>query len=233
MPPAAPILCTDDMDVLRRVRDTLMAAKPHWLALDYGTIDSYVTGDIAAGVYWNGASMRARFQNADLAYGYPATGYPMWMDNAGVLADAENRDNAMIFINYILQPEHAAMLSNFARYANGITGSEEFMDPAMRDRARDRHPRGADRRWPLQHRLPAGDPGPAHADLDGAVAVNAAPRMMRTGGGGGCPPSLPAANSPPRSIFRQDDEATWTAFWTWMRLNNRYCWRRARFRPRR
>ena len=125
--------CTDDMNVWRAVRDALMAAKPHWLALDYGTIDSYVTGDIAAGVYWNGASMRARFQNADLAYGYPATGYPMWMDNAGVLADAENRDNAMIFINYILQPEHAAMLSNFARYANGITGSEEFMDPAMRD----------------------------------------------------------------------------------------------------
>ena len=126
-------VCTTDMDVLRRARDTLMAAKPHWLSIDYGTIDNYAAGDILAGIYWNGASMRARLQNADLAYGYPATGYPVWMDNAAVLADAQNPENAMIFINYILQPEHAAMLSNFARYANGITGSEEFMDEGMRN----------------------------------------------------------------------------------------------------
>lgn len=123
--------CTNDMDVMRRVRDTLMAAKSHWVSIDYGTIENYVAGDFLAGIFWNGATMRARLQDPDIAYGYPATGYPVWMDNAAVLADAPNRDNAMIFINYILQPEHAAMLSNFARYGNGITGSEAFMDPAM------------------------------------------------------------------------------------------------------
>ena len=123
--------CTEDMNVWRAVRDALMAAKPTWLSLDYGTIDSYAAGDIAAGVYWNGASMRARLQNDSLVYGYPVTGYPVWMDNAAVLADAQNRDNAMIFINYILQPENAAMLSNFARYANGVAGSEAFMDEGM------------------------------------------------------------------------------------------------------
>ncbi|TVP72839.1 MAG: extracellular solute-binding protein [Rhodobacteraceae bacterium] len=125
--------CTTDRDILRAVRDSLISAKPHWLALDYGAVDSYAAGDFAAGIYWNGASMRVRLLNDNFAYGYPETGYPIWMDNAAVLADAPNRDNAMKFINFVLQPEIAALISNFARYSNGITGSEEFLDAEMRD----------------------------------------------------------------------------------------------------
>ncbi|WP_375258158.1 extracellular solute-binding protein [Citreimonas sp.] len=123
--------CTQDREVLSEVRDTLIAAKPHWLSIDYGTVEKMANEDIAASTNWNGASMRSRLQNEDIAYGYPVTGYPVWSDNLAILADAQNVEEAKTFMNFVMDPENAAMLSNFARYANGIAGSEEYLDEVM------------------------------------------------------------------------------------------------------
>ncbi|NDV00401.1 extracellular solute-binding protein [Pseudoroseicyclus tamaricis] len=123
--------CTEDLEVLREVRDVLMAAKPSWQSMDYGMTDRMSANDVMASVNWNGSSMRIRLNNPDVAYGYPQEGYPIWMDNVGLLADATNVDEAYQFIDFILEPENAAMISAFARYGNGVAGSEEFMPEDM------------------------------------------------------------------------------------------------------
>ena len=124
--------CTEDLDVLRQVRDTLMAAKPNWQSMDYGMTDRMSANDVMASVNWNGSTMRVRENNPDVAYGYPQEGYPVWMDNVGLLADATNVDEAYQFLDFILLPENAALISDFARYGNGISGSEEFMPDDMK-----------------------------------------------------------------------------------------------------
>ena len=123
--------CTEDLDVLRRVRDLLMAAKPSWVAMDYGVHEKMAANDYMASVTWNGSAMRARLDNPDVAYGYPVEGYPIFMDNVVLLADAQNVDEAYAFLDFILRPENAAMNSAFAKYANGITGSEAFFPEDM------------------------------------------------------------------------------------------------------
>lgn len=124
--------CTDDLEVLKKVRDKLMAAKPAWLSMDYGTTDKLSSGDYVATVNWNGSTMRARINNPDVVYGYPKEGYPLWMDSVGLLADAKNVDEAYAFLDFIMVPENAAMISAFARYANGIAGSDPFMPEDMK-----------------------------------------------------------------------------------------------------
>lgn len=124
--------CSEDPEVMKKARDVLLAAKPNWISMDYGATERLSNGDWAASVNWNGSTMRVRINTSgDVQYGYPREGYPLFMDSVALLSDAKNVEEAYKFLDFIMVPENAALISNFARYANGIAGSEAFMDPEM------------------------------------------------------------------------------------------------------
>lgn len=123
--------CNSDPEQLKAVMELLVNAKQYWRTMDYATIEKLTSRDVDLSQNWNGAAMRARADRPTLSYAYPKEGFTGWMDNVAVLKDAPNMENAKLFLNFMMEPENAALTSNFARYANGIKGSEEFMDPEM------------------------------------------------------------------------------------------------------
>ncbi len=123
--------CTGDKAILKKVRDNLKEAKKHWLGMDYGALAKMANEDVIASVNWSGSSFRVRKVNAAVRYGYPKTGYSLWMDSVAILKDAKNVENAKKFMNFIMDPQNAAMISAFAGYGNGIDGSRQYMPKDM------------------------------------------------------------------------------------------------------
>ena len=125
--------CSQDRAQLKALNDMLLAAKTHWASFGSDTAkDVLVSGDAAAGMIYNGFSSKARAEGANVEYAYPKEGFVVWMDNVVLLKDAPNRDNAIKFMNFLLDPQNAAAVTNYAAYTAGVTGVEPFLDEAIR-----------------------------------------------------------------------------------------------------
>jgi spermidine/putrescine transport system substrate-binding protein len=124
--------CNDNPEQLKKLSALLQNAKPHWLSFNSdGAKEVLVSGDAAAGMIWNGFGMRARAERATLKYAYPREGFTGWMDNIVVLKGAANLENAKLFVDFMMEPENAATLTNFARYTAGIKGVEPHLDAEL------------------------------------------------------------------------------------------------------
>lgn len=135
--------CNSSPDQLRELNDMLLEANKCWRTMGYGTIEKMTSGDVDVTQNWNGASMRIRADIPTAVYAYPVEGFTGWMDSVAVLADAENMENAKLFQNFIMDPENAALISDFAKYANGIKGSEAFLDEEFANAPEIMMPAGA------------------------------------------------------------------------------------------
>ena len=56
----------------------------------------------------------------------------VWMDNVVLLKDAPNRANAIKFMDFLLEPENIAAVTNYARYAAGVKGMTDLLDEELK-----------------------------------------------------------------------------------------------------
>ncbi len=119
--------CNDNPADLKKLYDMLVKAKQSWRTFDYDTLGKLTSGDVDLSQNWNGYSWRARQQRPTLAFAFPKEGIEGFMDNVAVLKDAPNMENAKLFQNFIMDPENAALVTAFARYRDGILGSDKYL----------------------------------------------------------------------------------------------------------
>lgn len=135
--------CTTERDQLKALNDLVQSAKPGWASFGSDVAkDVLVSGDAAAGMIWSGFSAKARSEGAPIEYAFPKEGIIVWMDNVVLLKDAPNRDNALLFMNFLLEPENAAAVTNYAQYSAGVKGVSPFLDPEVANSPESNPPAG-------------------------------------------------------------------------------------------
>ena len=136
--------CSTDKAQLKALNDMLLNAKQYWASFGSDTAkDVLVSGDAAAGMIYNGFSAKARAEGANVEYSYPKEGLVLWMDNVVLLKDAPNRENALKFMNFLLDPENSAAVTNYAAYTSGVKGVEPFLDDAIKNSPENNPPADA------------------------------------------------------------------------------------------
>lgn len=101
-----------------------------------------MSGDAAAGMIWSGFSAKAHGEGAPVQYVFPKKGMIVWMDNVVLLKDAPNRGNALKFMDFLLEPENAAAVTNYAQYTAGVKGVGDFLDPEVANSPESNPPAG-------------------------------------------------------------------------------------------
>lgn len=103
------------------------------------TINDLANGDICVAHGYSGDMLQARDRAEEaqngvtVEYVIPSEGAVVWTDVMVIPADAPNPESAHKFINYILQPENVAPISNYVSYANANAKATALVDEEVRN----------------------------------------------------------------------------------------------------
>ncbi len=124
-----------DQADIAQAHDLLVEVAPHLTYLHSSRyISDLANGEICVAIGWSGDVYMARWRaeeagrDYDVRYYIPEEGTIAWSDMMVIPADAPNPENAHKFINYILDPQVSADLSNYVWYGNPNLAAREYLD---------------------------------------------------------------------------------------------------------
>jgi putrescine transport system substrate-binding protein len=101
-------------------------------------VNDLASGEICVSLSWSGLVLQARARGAaasspvKVEYAIPKEGTTIWFDMMAIPADAPHPDNAHTFLNYLMEPEVIAKVSNEIGYANGNADALPFLAESLK-----------------------------------------------------------------------------------------------------
>lgn len=102
-------------------------------------VEALASGDTCVALSWSGLMLQARDRGAaaanpvKLKYVIPREGAPLYFDTVAIPADAPHPELAHELLNFLMEPEVIAAISNEIRYPNANAASLPFVSADMRD----------------------------------------------------------------------------------------------------
>lgn len=78
------------------------------------------------GQTWDTTGLLLNRENSNFVYRAPKEGIITWLDSFGMLKAAENKEQAIAFMNFMLQPEVGGMFANNTGYNSAVAGAADF-----------------------------------------------------------------------------------------------------------
>ncbi|MFQ3622275.1 MAG: polyamine ABC transporter substrate-binding protein [Acetobacteraceae bacterium] len=124
---------------LRRVEQTLMAIRPHIRTFaSGGAIELLASGQSCLAFTYSGDAIQAADrakeagQGVEIRYVAPKEGAQLWFDVLAIPRDAPNPQAAHRFIDFLLQPDVMAAITNAVHYPNAVPASKPMIDETIR-----------------------------------------------------------------------------------------------------
>jgi len=102
-------------------------------------VSDLASGEVCVSIGWSGAIQQARFRGAQAVtpiqvdYVIPKEGAMIWFDMVAIPADAPHPENAYAFLDYLMEPQVIADITNVVGQANGNAASFPFVAEALRN----------------------------------------------------------------------------------------------------
>jgi spermidine/putrescine transport system substrate-binding protein len=129
----------NDANALRKARAEAIAEKRYIRAyLNAEVRDQLVAGDVLAAQMWSTTAKQAldaQQASRPLAFVYPEEGFPLYCDNAVILAESRRAELAHEFLNFLLRPEIAAANATVGETATCNEGGRLLLPASERDSA--------------------------------------------------------------------------------------------------
>ncbi|MDE6907953.1 MAG: extracellular solute-binding protein [Lachnospiraceae bacterium] len=122
-------LNSTDLDELTEAMNLLIVQKPLVQAYVIDQVrDKMIGNESAIGVIYSGEAIYTQKENPNLEYVIPKEGSNIWIDSWVIPKNAEHKENAEAFINFLCRPDIALMNFDYITYSTPNTAARELIE---------------------------------------------------------------------------------------------------------